>query len=431
MSSISISPYIQERYIAVYGTRLERFRRKNDRLWNFRCVECGDSKKDSTKCRGFIHWYDRENTYFYSCRKCGFALEFTNWLRSKDESLFKEMLIDALKDNGVYRERKEKKVEETIVKMDEPDFSKVSSNINNNPTVENNDSSSMFEMMKESANVNESLSTDSKGKNDNSVTKIVEYSDIMSDNVHLLEGFKKNIFHGQRSVADLPDDHGAKKYVMNRKIPEEYYSKMFFVWRFFEWINTWKPNKFSKGAMAYDEPRLVIPFYNEQGEVFAVQGRSFKKGDDVIRYITIKKNDDDPKIYGLETLDKEREAYILEGPIDSMFVDNALAMAGADVSFLDTFTKNYVMVYDNEPRSKDIVSRLHQDINNGKKVVIWPTNIGFKDVNDMIMKGGYTVEEIRSIINSHTYKGMTAKLKLTEWSKINLNQNKKYFGRKN
>lgn len=428
MSSISITPYIQERYIAVYGNRLERFRKKNDRLWNFRCVECGDSKKDNTKCRGFIHWYERENTYFYSCRKCGFALEFTSWLRSKDESLFKEMLIDALKDNGVYRERKEKK-EETIISMDEPVFKTVSKSINNNPTDEKKELSP-FELMKQSSSSNIDECTENSDVLQKKDKKIVDYSDIMSDNVHLLEGFKKNIFHGQRSVADLPDDHGAKKYVVDRKIPKEYHSKMFFVWRFFEWINTWKPNKFSKGAMAYDEPRLVIPFYNEHGEVFAVQGRSFKKGADVIRYITIKKNDDDPKIYGLENLDKEREAYVLEGPIDSMFVDNSLAMAGADVSFLETFTKNYVMVYDNEPRSKDIVSRLHQDIDNGIKVVIWPTNIGFKDVNDMVMKGGYSVEEIRSIINTHTYKGMIAKLKLSEWSKVNLKQNKNYFKRK-
>lgn len=219
-----------------------------------------------------------------------------------------------------------------------------------------------------------------------------------------------------KRISQLDADNVVKKYVCDRQIPNEYHHKIFYVTRFMEWINTFIPNKFSNEQLKKDEPRLVIPFIDENGYVFAVTGRSFKKNS--LRYLTIKFDEDAQKIYGLEKLDRTKRIYILEGPIDSMFIPNSVAMAGADLDIRNLFTNNDVtIVFDNEPRNLEIVKRMEKFIDRGHNVCIWPQHILEKDINDMIITGK-TSNEIISLIDENTYYGLKAKLKLAEWRKI-------------
>ena len=415
-----------ERFIRLAGGSLPKFKAKSRNLWNFRCVECGDSKKDPNKARGFIHWSEKDNTYFYKCHKCGYAKGFSVWLHSFNPTLSKEMLLETLRELGGGRDSNSHPhtTKPDIAPMDAPVFptklKKESINIVTEKVVNiaGINSGTMAMAPPDFGAMRPSVDTPKV----NTIVCDVG-GDIFDDHVDLMAGYKGDIFKGIDSIADLPKTHGARKYVQNREIPLVMFPKLFYVWRFGAWVNSWMPGKFKNYQLKHDEPRLVIPFYNKQGQVFAVQGRSFRKGADVLRYITIKKNDNAPKIYGLERINKNLPAMILEGPIDSMFINNALGMAGADVSQLETHISDYVMVYDNEPRSTEIVRRMRRDIDLGKSIVVWPKSILQKDVNDMILKGGYTQESINKVVYSSVYKGMTASMKFAEWSII-ANKNK-------
>ena len=75
---------------------------------------------------------------------------------------------------------------------------------------------------------------------------------------------------------------------------------------------------------------------------------------------------------------------------------------------------NPVWVYDNEPRNSEILSRISRVIEMGQKVIIWPSTIKEKDINDMVLSG----LNVQSVIESNTYSGLEAKLKFTTWKKI-------------
>jgi hypothetical protein len=162
-----------------------------------------------------------------------------------------------------------------------------------------------------------------------------------------------------------------------------------------------------------DHPRLLIPFRTEEREVFAYQGRAF--GNEQPKYITIKLEDKD-KIFGLDRVDKTKNIYVVEGPLDSLFLDNCIAIAGSDFSnFVRLHT---TIIFDNEPRNKEIIKQLEKTIGLGSNVVIWPNSMKHKDINDMII-AGYTKEQIQEIIIDNTFSGVKAKLRFAEWRKIN------------
>ena len=60
------------------------------------------------------------------------------------------------------------------------------------------------------------------------------------------------------------------------------------------------------------------------------------------------------KVYGLNRVDLNKTVYITEGPFDSMFIDNAIAMAGADVDWDLIKGKDAVFVYDNENETQKL-----------------------------------------------------------------------------
>ena len=219
-----------------------------------------------------------------------------------------------------------------------------------------------------------------------------------------------------KKISQLPHDHPAKLYVVHRRIPPEVQYKLFYCPRFKQWVNSFIPEKFS--TEDGDEPRLILPFLDKEGECFGFQGRSFKK--DGIRYITIILDDSKPKIFGLDTIDFTKTFYIVEGPIDSLFLDNAVAMAGADLGIdkicgQDLALQNCVYVYDNEPRNVQIVKKMEQIVNRGYNIVIWPSSIeGVKDINDMVLEG----YDPKGMVKEFQFKGLEARLKFVEWKKV-------------
>jgi len=223
---------------------------------------------------------------------------------------------------------------------------------------------------------------------------------------------------GLKKVSQLTPDHPIKKFVVERKIPNVYHAKLFACPNFKHYVNNLVPDKFPAESMASDETRLLIPFLDSDKSVHAFQGRSLKSSSRV-KYITIVLNESIPKLYGLDTVDRNRTIPVLEGPIDSMFVPNSIATAGGDlVSAVRDFDKSgLTIVYDNEPRSIETNKKLDKAIMNGYNVCIWPENLDHKDINDMVL-AGISPEFIEYIIKQNTYKDLAAKLALQKWSKI-------------
>lgn len=219
-----------------------------------------------------------------------------------------------------------------------------------------------------------------------------------------------------KNITQLPTEDPVKKFVESRKIPDEYHNKLFSCPNFMNFVNGLIPNKFSKDALKHDELRLLIPFFDKDNNLFAFQGRSLRKSD--VKYITIILDESKSKIYGLDTVNFNRKTFVFEGPIDSMFIPNSIAVAGGEMvpALKGMYKDNLVLVYDNEPRSKETVKKLDKAILNGYNVVIWPENIKYKDVNDMIL-GGMSRAFVQQTIENNIYHGLQAKITLAKWSK--------------
>ena len=217
--------------------------------------------------------------------------------------------------------------------------------------------------------------------------------------------FKAPVFKPKLNLPKATDNPIAKKYLEKRKLnPSEYY----YTGTFKKWVNT-LVSKFDD--VTYDEPRIVIPLIYKNN-LIGIQGRSL--GPNSVKYITIMLEEDAPKIYGLDKVNKEKSIYIIEGPFDSSFVENSVAMCGSDLDVRSFGWRDYIWVFDNEPRNREIVNRISKTIDRGDKVVVWPSNIVEKDINDMVMSG----QDVMNVLESNTYFGLEAKLKFNTWKRI-------------
>jgi hypothetical protein len=225
-------------------------------------------------------------------------------------------------------------------------------------------------------------------------------------------------FHSSKAIklSELSDEHYAKQYVIRRKIPFEHYSRIFFTDDFAGLVDDVFPGKYEN--LQKDEPRLIIPFFDAQNNLTGLQGRSFSP-EKSLRYITIRATSNTDLVFGLERFDSTKLGYVVEGPIDSLFLPNCLAAANSDLASVIDKTKNdnLVLVYDNEPRNREIVKLIESAINRGRKVCIWTSNIEQKDINDMILSGT-SVCDIHRIIQKRTFSGLEAQLEFCKWKKV-------------
>lgn len=336
-----MSVFIDRKFLLLASTKLQRFARKKDDLYNFRCPICGDSQKNKTKARGFV--FRKKNDYFYMCHNCGISTTFYNFLKQVDPNLLKEYQLERYK-NGETGSNNYPKPEFEEFKTERPTFKK-SLEL---PTIES-----------------------------------------------------------------LPAAHFAKVYVQQRQIPKTLYSELYYAEDFAAFIQALG---IEKEGLHENDKRLVIPFYNQEKELMAVQGRSL--GESKLRYITLKLHDDNKKVYGLDRIDQDKPIYVVEGPIDSMFLENAVATADSNLeSIVDSLDKSkVVLIFDNEPRNKEIVNKLEHAIDNHFNVVIWPEFMQDKDINDMVL-ADFSPDEIQDIIDKNTFLNLRAKMEFVNWKK--------------
>jgi len=328
--------FVDTKYIGLVSVRLQKFSKKKEGLYAFRCPYCGDSQKNKNKTRGYI--YKLKNDHNFKCHNCGLSRTFTNFLKDQDIVLYDQYVMERYKSGLT---GKMSNTPDIVVKSSKPKFT-------------------------------------------------------------------KKDFDLQR-ISELNKTHPAKIYLSNRKIPEDRFKDLYYCEKFKQWTNE---QKYTFSDTNNDEPRIIIPL-KDRSKIFGFQGRSLDPRNK-LRYITIMLDEEAPKIYGLDKINENKTVYVVEGPFDSLFLENCVAMAGADLDLRTCGWSDYICVYDNEPRSREIVKRIDKTIDRGGKVVIWPSNINQKDINDMFNSG----INVKDVVESNTYQGLKAKIKLNNWKRI-------------
>ena len=333
--------HIDLKYIMMIAHRFDRFKRKDDYLFNFRCPICGDSSSKKNKARGYL--YKKKNDMFYKCHNCGAGKTFGGLLEGVDPMLHKEYVLERYKA-GVTAPRANTT----------PDFSG-------------------------------QFSKPDFGNNERLI-------DTLMDRVDKLE-----------------DNHMAVQYCEGRKIPREKWDRLYHIDNISK-IHQLAPKY--KERITTNEPRLAIPFFSKTGTLTGLTLRDY--GNSPLRYVMVKINEDAPTVFGLDVISNDTPVKIVEGPLDSLFLDNCIAAAGSSFNKVDTLgIENPIIIVDNEPRNEAICKILHNNIKLGHRVVIWPDAIDQKDVNDMVM-ANLDVEEI---INYNTFQNLEAELKFRSWRK--------------
>jgi len=221
--------------------------------------------------------------------------------------------------------------------------------------------------------------------------------------------FKKNQISNYPKVSSLDNDHICKKYVLERRIPEKYYDLLLYAENFSELIY---------GESKKKDPRLIIPVYDELGDLISFQGRTLNNSS--IKYLTQHVSQ---KIawFGMNNISSNR-IFVFEGPIDAMFIENSVATLGmGNWKKVPEILKNkeLVFVMDNEPRNKEVIETMLQISNNNGMICVWPENIKYKDINDMILNG-YDSNKIKNIIDKNVYQGAEAIFKILNWRKCHV-----------
>jgi transcription elongation factor Elf1 len=228
---------------------------------------------------------------------------------------------------------------------------------------------------------------------------------------------KQRIFEHAEWISNLPSGHFCVEYLKRRKIDKSHYERLLFTQNYRQFCDTLIP---SHGKQILDDARLVIPFYNDYNELIAVSGRALETSDKTLRYVTIRTNESESKlVYGMDTVNLNETVKLVEGPIDSLFLTNCLASGDANLALTakNISAEKIILIFDNEPRNKEIVKMMQDAIKLGHDVVIWPDSMQGKDINEMIMSG-ISAGEIETIISSNTFSGLKAQTRFTFWKKL-------------
>jgi transcription elongation factor Elf1 len=226
--------------------------------------------------------------------------------------------------------------------------------------------------------------------------------------------FRKDMGTAQR-LDTLEENHMCVAYVRTRKIPESAYPRLYYVENFDAWLKEIDPTATSVPK----DKRLIIPIFNAKGGLIGVQGRTLE--DHHLRYITIKLDKDVERLwYGLEQEFNSETIFVVEGPLDSLFIPNCVAMVGInDTGCIPKAIRGRKIIFaiDNEPRNDAVVNRMQNMIDAKRDIVVWPETIKEKDINDMVL-AGHTPIELVDIMKTNSCNGLEAKLKLNTWKKV-------------
>ena len=211
----------------------------------------------------------------------------------------------------------------------------------------------------------------------------------------------------------LPDHNPGVRYLKSRKIPRDKWNNIYFAYETKKLIELC-PDYHE--IIKYEEPRIILPFFNRNNSLVGITARDLKNGK--LRYLTLKIDKDEIMIYNLNNIDTSKRVYCVEGPLDSLFLNNSVAVGSSDLSKISNILRkdNTTLIFDNQPRNPSIIRLMNKAIDEQWSMVIWPENLEEKDINDMIMNGK-SPEKIMEVININTHSDLSLRLKFKAWSK--------------
>ena len=378
---------VDSKYIGVVSSRLLKFKRVKGDLYNFRCPICGDSQKHKNKARGYL--YNIKADINFRCHNCGASMTFSNFLKEIDPVIHKQYVFERFKSGHTGRGTV---VEEPKFNFEAPTF---------NAKV-------LLPLCSEVRSAKRYL--EDRGLDPTKFYYAEKFKEGYTGRNFVVEeptfDFKKPIFKRRLDLPKASEVSVAKEYLEKRKIDP---TKFYFASKFMEWVNIQKQ---TFDTIRRDESRIIIPMYDTERNLIGFQGRSL--GPNSVKYITVMLDDDAPKIYGLDQIRGGDPVFVTEGPFDSTFIRNSIAMCGADADVSRWGISNPIWVYDNEPRNAEIVKRIQTAISSKQAVVIWPSNILQKDINDMVISG----HDVQKIVEENIYSGLEATIKFNNWKKV-------------
>lgn len=341
--------YIDIKYINMISGRLDQFKHKGEFLWNFRCPICGDSKKNKSKARGYF--YRKDSTIKFKCHNCHRNWKFSYFLMMFDRPLFDQYRLEIFADQ---------------TPPEKDSFADQRTSIRER----------LLNIQAQTQNPQSTIGIDLP------------------------------------SIRSLQDGHTAKKYIQQRKIPQKHWDIIYYADDFRVFCDKTFPDHGKK--LNRNDPRIVLPFYNRQGVLQGVQSRGLLESS--LRYLLIKADPGFEKLYGSDRIDFTKTICVVEGPFDSLFLDNCVATMDTNLMSAATILGeqyDYVFVFDNQPRNKDVCRQVRRAVFSGRKVCIWPNSLDKKDVNDMVLAG----IDVQSTIYTHTFEGLKAQLQFEMWRK--------------
>lgn len=353
-----MSATVDQDFINRMSASLDRFKAKKDGSYNFRCPYCGDSQKNKYKARGYFFLNEKKNRYAYMCHNCGISCLLKTFIENHAPHLAADYRIESFRDHNL----RTSGIPSGLLKDKTPEV--VFKQTSSKPAFR------------------------------------AKHLDLMDQ-------------HGT-VLASLDENHPAVVYANSRLLPDDTLKRVYWVDDFAALARNLDPSK----TELHEDGRIVFPMRDRHGYLFAVNGRSIDPASN-LRYISIRRPDrNDPKIYGLDRFDPDRHGYVTEGPIDSEFLPNALAMAGASATNSLPFDLQKVtLIYDNEPRNQDIVKIMARMISRGASIFIWPKDCPYKDINEAVTNG-VSPEAMKTYIDNRTYSGLRAELELANWTRV-------------
>jgi hypothetical protein len=355
-----MSTWIDEKYLRLISYRLRNFKQRGRDVYNWSCHSCGDSKTNSRRARAYA-FLNKSGKLVWTCHNCSDGGGVSNLVKSIDEDLFREMLMEIFQESDRGRELKQRDHKDAL----------------------------FLEMASGSTPV---------------------FAEEPPPELNPYDGLEPAVY--------LSPDHPCHQLLTRRKIPAHCWPDIFHTDGFYAWAHRLVPEKY--GDMRGDEPRLVLPF-TRGDRVIGFQGRSYGKTG--AKYISGVIDKDAPFLYGWNRLDGFGDVLAVEGPIDSMFLRNGLATGGgsiqAELSKSRIPKEVCIIVYDNEPRNKHVVKNMLRAANEGWRVCVWPPAFSEKDVNEMVMAGA-APEQVQEAITGNAHAGMSAELAINSWKRVTL-----------
>jgi len=370
--------FVDRSFIARAASRLERFRERGDD-YNFRCPFCGDSKKSEDKARAWLLWNSQERRYRYSCYNCSIpGVGLKELLLKLSPPLHEEYVAAKFKSARTRSLEDDRDTRAAVTAK--PVFAK---------------------------KTGERLPSPVDTPVDSNSPAVVA---------------SRRPFTQFPGVVSVWESEWALEYLASRRIPIQALDDMYVADPLTELsgrIEAYAHLKFQRMK------GIVFPYYGPDGSVAYMQTRTTSED---LRYMTFEVGGGG-KLWGRHHIKTDKRAFMFEGVLDAVMIENGLASGGVDLIRAAKIVRDeypdtpLALVYDSDWHTNEQVYwQVARAVDSGFDVVF--ANGPGKDVNEMVKTGGWSCEQVQAMLDGNIKSGLSAKLAIAEvkkpWSRRKL-----------